>query len=1012
MSCRVQRGLAAALLCLLALPALAQEVEPQSTDGAAPQAICMDCDSYPPPPTNDPPVVGLTSPSAGQQFSTGASVTLQAMAGDTDGSIARVEFLIDGVEVAQVTTGPHVATWIATTGSHTVKARAVDNQGATTNSASITITVNANQAPAVTLTEPDGNEHYVTGSSVAFAATASDSDGSVNRVEFLVDGAEKGQDTSSPYAYSWVSTAGSHTVQARAVDNLGATKTTAAVTVSVAANTAPSVALTAPTNDQQLTPGSLVALKATASDLEGSVKRVEFLVDGAEVGQDTTSAYQVNWTAAAGSHTIQARAVDNLGASRTTTAITVQGTIAPSVAAATRQYVYDQYQRLCKVIEPETGATLMGYDDAGNLAWSASGLPAATACDEEGDTAAILARRAVRQYDTRNRVTALSFPDGQSDTSYAYTPAGQLDSVTAYNGGTNLVTTDYTYNHRGLLTQERLLWSQAGINWPIGYVYDGNGHLSTQSWHGLNITYAPNALGQPTQAGSYATGVSYWPNGAIKHFVYGNGIVHDMTQNARQLPDTSTDAYGATKYLDDSYDYDPNGNVAAITDGATGRNQRGNRDMSYDGLDRLKTVVSPMYGSTGAAYGYDSLDNLTHVVAPGRDHYYCYDGSNRLGNVKTGSCTGATVIGLGYDVQGNLANKNGTLYTFDLGNRLRGVNGSPASSYVYDGQGRRVRDITTASKYSQYTLTGQLSMTSDGRAGTVSEYVYLGGSLVAIRARDTATNVHTTTYQHTDALGSPTVVTASNRVVLERREYEPFGKQLTPVPADGPGYTGHVYDAAIGLVYMQQRYYDPLCGCFLSTDPVTALSGPFNRYWYANNNPYKFTDPDGRQSCLGGFCDGGTVSDQPQNAQQAKMQAVREAGAVGERLNGIKPGDPREQVQSRTGTAAYRVVDKSDSKSITESKNVGKLDRITNQMKDFVAEAKASTRDLIYSVRENTTIGKAVANYFEANGVQVQRNLPALENQPTLRQLERMPIPEPMPMVPIRPTVIEPIIIP
>jgi len=49
---------------------------------------------------------------------------------------------------------------------------------------------------------------------------------------------------------------------------------------------------------------------------------------------------------------------------------------------------------------------------------------------------------------------------------------------------------------------------------------------------------------------------------------------------------------------------------------------------------------------------------------------------------------------------------------------------------------------------------------------------------------------------------------------------------------------------------MQQRYYDPRIGVFLSVDPVTALSNPvgaFNRYWYANNNPYKFTDPDGRQ---------------------------------------------------------------------------------------------------------------------------------------------------------------------
>ena len=42
---------------------------------------------------------------------------------------------------------------------------------------------------------------------------------------------------------------------------------------------------------------------------------------------------------------------------------------------------------------------------------------------------------------------------------------------------------------------------------------------------------------------------------------------------------------------------------------------------------------------------------------------------------------------------------------------------------------------------------------------------------------------------------------------------------------------------------------DPQLGLFLSVDPVTAYSMPgsnFNRYWYANNNPYKFTDPDGR----------------------------------------------------------------------------------------------------------------------------------------------------------------------
>ena len=52
---------------------------------------------------------------------------------------------------------------------------------------------------------------------------------------------------------------------------------------------------------------------------------------------------------------------------------------------------------------------------------------------------------------------------------------------------------------------------------------------------------------------------------------------------------------------------------------------------------------------------------------------------------------------------------------------------------------------------------------------------------------------------------------------------------------------------------MQQRYYDPIAGRFLSVDPVTtdAKTGDhFNRYAYADNNPYKFIDPDGRNPVI------------------------------------------------------------------------------------------------------------------------------------------------------------------
>lgn len=393
----------------------------------------------------------------------------------------------------------------------------------------------------------------------------------------------------------------------------------------------------------------------------------------------------------------------------------------------TRSYVYDGYQQLCKSIEPETGASANGYDAAGNIVWTASGLslPSTSSCD--ADAAFGSGRRIDRSYDARNRITALAFPDGNGNQRWSYWPDGLVKQITTTNGGVATYNS-YAYNKRRLLIAETQ--GQAdGETWAMGYVYDANGNLAAHRYpSGQTVGYAPNALGQPTQAGSYATGVSYYPNGAIKQFTYGNGIVHTLTQNARQLPDTSQDAYGGTAFLSDGYDYDANGNVAGISDGATGRNQRGNRTMAYDGLDRLTSAVSPMFGT--ATYDYDVLDNLTHVVAPGRDHYYCYDGYWQLTNVKTGNCSGSTVIGMSYDVQGNLKNKNGQGFVFDYGNRLREA--TSKETYRYDGYGRRTLATQSAGAIgSMYDQAGVLRYQKNQRQSKATDYVMLGGSLVA-----------------------------------------------------------------------------------------------------------------------------------------------------------------------------------------------------------------------------------------------------------------------------------------
>jgi len=113
-------------------------------------------------------------------------------------------------------------------------------------------------------------------------------------------------------------------------------------------------------------------------------------------------------------------------------------------------------------------------------------------------------------------------------------------------------------------------------------------------------------------------------------------------------------------------------------------------------------------------------------------------------------------------------------------------------------------------------------------------------------------------YYSSDTVHSEVVVTDQNRNVVERTYYAPYGQVLNRDLRDGPGYTGHEEDPETGLVYMQQRYYCPECGRFLSVDPVSvdpANGGNFNRYEYANDNPYRYTDPDGRDitEALGGL---------------------------------------------------------------------------------------------------------------------------------------------------------------
>jgi hypothetical protein len=93
-----------------------------------------------------------------------------------------------------------------------------------------------NQPPTVSLTSPANGAVFTAPAKISLAATAADTDGSVARVEFFSGTTKLGEDTSAPYTLQWnagPSTAGTHTLTARATDNAGAPTTSTARTITV-----------------------------------------------------------------------------------------------------------------------------------------------------------------------------------------------------------------------------------------------------------------------------------------------------------------------------------------------------------------------------------------------------------------------------------------------------------------------------------------------------------------------------------------------------------------------------------------------------------------------------------------------------------------------------------------------------------------------------------------------------------------------------------------------------------
>lgn len=206
-----------------------------------------------------------------------------------------------------------------------------------------------------------------------------------------------------------------------------------------------------------------------------------------------------------------------------------------------------------------------------------------------------------------------------------------------------------------------------------------------------------------------------------------------------------------------------------------------------------------------------------------------------------------------------------------------GIQWAPGSNstFSYDAFGKLLTAVTPAGASIAYTMDGKGNVVRIANGGvTTTRYIYDDESRIAGEFTDAGVMWRQFVYgtdQHSpdylidstgpvrfikDHLGSPRlIVKASNGVVLQRMDYDEFGRVTANTsPTYQPfGFAGGFYLRLPGLVKFGARYYDPETGRWTSKDPILFNGGAANLYGYVQNDPVNFIDPKGLWSFQGSF---------------------------------------------------------------------------------------------------------------------------------------------------------------
>ena len=443
--------------------------------------------------------------------------------------------------------------------------------------------------------------------------------------------------------------------------------------------------------------------------------------------------------------------------------------------------------------------------------------------------------------------------DASGSTTWVYDARGRVTSETKVVSGGGTFKTEWGYNSADLLA-----WMK----------YPGNNTGGTGEQ--VNYTYHPQML-VDTAIGTntYVFGTEYDGAGRVQLRKLGTDGMQPVLQvDYAYYGWTTVNGAGRLQYIWSGtpadpdnlqklyYTYDAVGNILTIRDflDQSGGNPQ-TQTFTYDGLGRLANAKAEngAYGTYPIqSYNYNSASGNLMSKA-GVSYSYsasvsCTAGTRTIPHAV--SAAGGNTYG--YDCNGNQIQRvigaDTYVLTYDHENRLTQVtkNGVSVATFVYDGDGNRVKGVITNGPTTIY-----IGSHFEWANGTPVKYYSAGGTRVAMRIGTNAPS-----FLLGDHLGSTAITVSADGTKAAEMRYMPWGEQryasgTTPTSFR---FTGQRQESSLGLYFYGARWYDPALGRFAQADTITPQQQgvqAWDRYAYTNNNPVRFTDPTGH--CIDGI---------------------------------------------------------------------------------------------------------------------------------------------------------------